>query len=60
MKKVILILGMVLLPIVTSAQSYFDSLEDQDGITSVIVNANMFNLMSKIDVMSNEKNLEWL
>jgi len=58
MKKVILILGMVLLPIVTSAQNYFDSLEDQDGITSVIVNANMFNLMSKIDVSTEDPEAE--
>jgi len=54
MKKVILILGMVMLPIITSAQGYFDSLEDQDGVTSVIVNANMFNLMSKIDVSTDD------
>jgi len=54
MKKVILILGMALLPILTNAQSYFDSLEDQDGITSVIVDANMFNLMSKIDVSTDD------
>lgn len=54
MKKVILILGMALLPIVASAQNYFDSLEDQDGVTSVIVNANMFSLMSKIDVSTED------
>jgi len=54
MKKVILILGIALLPILTNAQSYFDSLEDQDGITSVIVDANMFNLMSKIDVSTDD------
>ena len=54
MKKVILILGMALLPIITNAQNYFDSLEDQDGITSVIVDANMFNLMSKIDVSTDD------
>jgi hypothetical protein len=54
MKKVILILGMALLPILTNAQSYFDTLEDQDGITSVIVDANMFNLMSKIDVSTDD------
>jgi len=54
MKKFILILGMALLPILTNAQNYFDSLEDQDGITSVIVDANMFNLMSKIDVSTDD------
>ncbi|MGB1269086.1 MAG: DUF4252 domain-containing protein [Flavobacteriaceae bacterium] len=54
MKKFILIIAMALLPIASSAQSYFDSLEDQDDITSVIVNANMFNLMSKIDVSADD------
>ncbi|MGB0896519.1 MAG: DUF4252 domain-containing protein [Flavobacteriaceae bacterium] len=54
MKQFILILVMACMPIVSSAQSYFDSLEDQDDITSVIVNANMFNLMSKIDVSSDD------
>lgn len=54
MKKVLLILGMALLPMLSTAQSYFDSLEEQDDITSVIVNANMFNLMSKIDVSTDD------
>lgn len=54
MKKVILIIAMAILPMISQAQSYFDSLEDQDDITSVIVNANMFNLMSKIDVSTDD------
>ncbi len=54
MKKLFLITVLTLMPILTSAQSYFDSLEDQDDVTSVIVNANMFNLMSKIDVSTDD------
>lgn len=54
MKKVILIIAMAIMPMISSAQSYFDSLEDQEDITSVIVNANMFNLMSKIDVSTDD------
>jgi hypothetical protein len=54
MKKIILIIAMAILPMISQAQSYFDSLEDQDDITSVIVNANMFNLMSKIDVSTDD------
>lgn len=54
MKKIILIIAMAILPMISSAQSYFDSLEDQEDITSVIVNANMFNLMSKIDVSTDD------
>lgn len=54
MKKIILIIALVISPMISQAQSYFDSLENQDDITSVIVNANMFNLMSKIDVSSDD------
>jgi len=54
MKKFILIFSLALLPIISSAQSHFDSLEDLDGVTSVIVNANMFNLMSKIDISTDD------
>lgn len=54
MKKLFLITVLTLMPILVSAQSYFDSLEDQDDVTSVIVNANMFNLMSKIDVSTDD------
>lgn len=54
MKKISILLALILLPLFANAQNYFDSLEDEDGITSVIVNANMFNLMSKIDIDSND------
>ncbi len=50
MKKLILILALSITPLFVTAQSYFDSLEDLDDVTSVIVNANMFNLMSNIDI----------
>lgn len=50
MKKIALILGLIMLPLVTNAQNYFDSLEDHDDVTAVVVNKNMFKLMSKIDI----------
>ncbi|MFD0962964.1 DUF4252 domain-containing protein [Pseudofulvibacter geojedonensis] len=50
MKKLILLLGLVLLPLVTNAQNYFDSLEENDDVTAIVVNKNMFKLMSKIDI----------
>ncbi len=55
MKKISIIFALILLPLFSSAQNYFDSLEDEDGISSVIVNANMFNLMSKIDINTDDK-----
>ena len=54
MKKISILLALILLPLFANAQNYFDSLEDEEGVTSVIVNANMFNLMSKIDIDSND------
>jgi len=54
MKKLVLILALAILPIVSMAQSIFDQFEDLDGVTSVVVNQNMFKLLSKIDVETND------
>ncbi len=54
MKKLVLILALATLPIVSNAQSIFDQFEDLDGVTSVVVNQNMFKLLSKIDVETND------
>lgn len=50
MKKIILLFGLVLLPFLGNSQSYFDSLEDEEGVTAVVVNKEMFKLMSKIEI----------
>ena len=54
MKKLVLLLALATLPIVSMAQSIFDQFEDLDGVTSVVVNQNMFKLLSKIDVETND------
>lgn len=54
MKKLVLIMALVTLPVVSMAQSIFDQFEDLDGVTSVVVNQNMFKLLSKIDVETND------
>lgn len=54
MKKLILILAIAILPVASFAQSIFDQFEDLDGVTSVVVNQNMFKLLSKIDVETND------
>lgn len=54
MKKLVLILALATLPVVSMAQSIFDQFEDLDGVTSVVVNQNMFKLLSKIDVETND------
>ena len=50
MKKYILIAIMALLPLGLMAQSIFDKYEDLDEVSSVVVNKNMFNLLVKMDV----------
>ncbi len=54
MKKLILILAIAILPVASFAQSIFDQFEDLDGVTSVVVNQNMFKLLSKIDVETSD------
>lgn len=54
MKKFIVLLGIILLPLASQAQNYFDSLEDNDDVSAFIVDKNMFKLMSKIDVSAED------
>ena len=50
MRKLILSLVAVLSANTFFAQTIFDKFEDQDGITSVVVNKKMFSLLSKMKV----------
>lgn len=50
MRKLILCLVAVLSVNTFFAQTIFDKFEDQDGITSVVVNKKMFSLLSKMKV----------
>lgn len=47
MKKIIFIIALVVTPMVTNAQSFFDSLEDIDGVDMVVVTKDAFELISK-------------
>jgi hypothetical protein len=47
MKKIVLLIALIVAPLVTNAQSFFDSLEDMDGVDMVVVNKDMFELLSK-------------
>ncbi len=47
MKKIILLIALVIVPMITSAQSFFDKLEDTEGIDMVVVTKDMFELLSK-------------
>jgi hypothetical protein len=50
MKKLILILTIALLPLFGSAQSIFSQFEDNENVTTVIVNKKTFEMMSKITI----------
>ena len=54
MKNNLLLLSLLLTPIVMSAQSIFEKYEDQDHVTSVVVNQKMFKMLANIDVQTND------
>jgi hypothetical protein len=47
MKKIAILIALVVAPMVTSAQSFFDTLEDMDGVDMVVVTKDAFELISK-------------
>jgi hypothetical protein len=49
MRKVILVIVLVLISNTFFAQSVFDKFDNQDDITTVIVNKKMFSMLSKVD-----------
>lgn len=54
MKKLILILAIALLPFLSNAQSIFSQFENNDDVTTVIVNKKTFEIMSNITVDDQE------
>tara|TARA_R110001632_G_scaffold81493_1_gene181507 strand:+ start:76 stop:618 length:543 start_codon:yes stop_codon:yes gene_type:complete len=50
MKKLILLIALVVAPIVSYGQSIFDKLEDMDGVSSVVVSKDAFEILSKFNV----------
>jgi hypothetical protein len=53
-KKVILIIALVLVSNTIFAQSVFDKFDNQDDITTVIVNKKMFQMLSKVEAKDKE------
>ncbi|WP_439129449.1 DUF4252 domain-containing protein [Polaribacter sp.] len=48
MKKIIILLAFIVTPMVTNAQTtFFDSLENTDGVDMVVVTKDMFEILSK-------------
>lgn len=55
MRNFILTIIMILVSNAFFAQSSFDKFDGQDGVTSVIVNKKMFQMMSSVKVDANDK-----
>jgi hypothetical protein len=54
MKKIAILITFLVAPLLVSAQDAFDSFEGEDEVTSVVVTKNMFKLLSKMDLNSND------
>ncbi len=57
MKKIIVLIAFIVAPMVTNAQSLFDSLEEMDGVDMVVVTKDAFELISKfknVEIDDNE------
>ena len=54
MKKLVLIIAIIVAPVMSFGQSLFDKYEDLDEVTSVVVNQKMFNMLSQIDVKTDD------
>lgn len=56
MKKIILLIAFVVAPMVSNAQSFFDTLEDMDGVDVVVVTKDAFELISKFKNLNIDDN----
>ena len=54
MKKLALIAILMIAPFLGSAQNAFDAFENEKDVSSVVVTKNMFKLLSKIDLESDD------
>jgi len=54
MKKLAILVAFMISPMLVSAQGVFDSYEDEKDVTSVVVTKNMFKLLSKIEVETDD------
>ncbi|MGV6828444.1 MAG: DUF4252 domain-containing protein [Flavobacteriales bacterium] len=54
MKNILLILAFLFTSLFMNAQDAFDSFEDENDVTSVVVTKNMFKLLSKMDLNSSD------
>lgn len=56
MKTIAILIALVITPMVSSAQTFFDKLEDMDGVDVVVVSKDMFELLSKFENIGGDDN----
>lgn len=54
MKNIVLIIAVIIAPVMSYGQSLFDKYEDLDEVTSVVVNQKMFNMLSQIEIKTDD------
>ena len=54
LKKLVVVIVTIFMSNSSSAQSVFDKFDNQDDVTTIIVNKKMFSLMGKIDTKDKE------
>lgn len=57
MKKITLLIAFIVAPILSNAQSFFDTLEDMDGVDVVVITKDAFELIQKfkdVEINDNE------
>ena len=54
MKKIVVVLSLLITPVIMTGQSIFEKYEDQEHVTSVVVNQKMFKMLANIDVQTND------
>lgn len=50
MRKLVLIIAIIMIPIMSFGQGLFDKYEDMDGVTSGVINQKMFKMLASINV----------
>lgn len=58
MKNLVVVAAFLISSMISFAQGAFDKFEDKDGVSSVIVNKKMFEMMSKVKVDSKDKDTQ--
>jgi len=58
MKNLVVVIAFLFASVFSFAQGSFDKFEDKDGVTSVVVNKKMFEMMSKVKVDAKDKEMQ--